>query len=171
MKKSSARTIYHGALRESGAGHLHPLNYCLGLARAAIKAGAVIYENSRVTEVDTGSRPFGQHAEWQGHGEVHGHRRQCLSRAHGEAALWPHHAGGAATSLPPNPWAKTAPRALIRDNEAVANTNFIVDYYPPLGDNRMLFGGRASYSTFEPPNLADLYAAAHDRGFPAAART
>ena len=24
--------IYHGGLRESGAGHFHPLNYCLGLA-------------------------------------------------------------------------------------------------------------------------------------------
>jgi gamma-glutamylputrescine oxidase len=52
------QTIYHGALRESEAGHLHPLNYCLGLARAAIKSGAVIYENSRVTEVNTGSNPW-----------------------------------------------------------------------------------------------------------------
>ena len=34
---------YHGALREGGAGHFHPLNYCLGLARAATEAGAVIH--------------------------------------------------------------------------------------------------------------------------------
>jgi gamma-glutamylputrescine oxidase len=35
----------------------------------------------------------------------------------------------------------------------VANTNFIVDYYRLTKDTRMLFGGRASYSTLEPPNL------------------
>ena len=29
-------TIYHGALREQHAGHFHPLNYCLGLAAAAL---------------------------------------------------------------------------------------------------------------------------------------
>jgi gamma-glutamylputrescine oxidase len=44
-------------------------------------------------------------------------------------------------------------RALIRDNEAVANTNFIVDYFRLTGDTRLLFGGRASYSTLTPPNL------------------
>ena len=51
-------SIYHGALRESYAGHFHPLNYCLGLAAAAIKAGAVVHEHSRVVEVDTSSAPW-----------------------------------------------------------------------------------------------------------------
>jgi gamma-glutamylputrescine oxidase len=44
-------------------------------------------------------------------------------------------------------------RALIRDGEAVATTNFIVDYFRLSKDTRMLFGGRASYSTLEPSNL------------------
>src|SRR5262249_22201649 len=47
-------TIYHGALREGGAGHFHPLNYCLGLAKAAIAAGAQIFENSAVLDVEQG---------------------------------------------------------------------------------------------------------------------
>ncbi len=51
------------------------------------------------------------------------------------------------------PLGENRARSLIRDNEAVANTNFIVDYFRLTGDNRMLFGGRASYSTLEPPNL------------------
>jgi gamma-glutamylputrescine oxidase len=45
-------------------------------------------------------------------------------------------------------------RSLIRDNEAVATTNFIVDYFRTTPDTRLLFGGRAAYSTLEPPNLA-----------------
>ena len=51
------------------------------------------------------------------------------------------------------PLGENRARALIRDNEAVANTNFIVDYFRLTRDTRMLFGGRASYSTLEPPNL------------------
>ena len=51
------------------------------------------------------------------------------------------------------PLGENRARALIRDGEAVANTNFIVDYFRLTSDTRMLFGGRASYSTLEPPNL------------------
>ena len=51
------------------------------------------------------------------------------------------------------PLGENRARALIRDDEAVANTNFIVDYFRLTGDTRLLFGGRASYSTLEPPNL------------------
>ena len=72
-------TIYQGALREGGAGHFHPLNYCLGLARAAEAAGAIIHENSprhrsqyRCHARDGAPRDCAR--------EVHGHRRQCLSR-------------------------------------------------------------------------------------------
>ena len=50
-------------LREGGAGHFHPLNYCLGLARAAIAAGASIYENSPVIDVDTGTAPWARTAD------------------------------------------------------------------------------------------------------------
>ena len=38
---------YHGGLLDRGAAHLHPLNYALGLARAAAAAGARIFEASR----------------------------------------------------------------------------------------------------------------------------
>ena len=51
------------------------------------------------------------------------------------------------------PLGENRARSLIRDGEAVANTNFIVDYFRMTGDTRLLFGGRASYSTLEPPNL------------------
>ncbi|MEL6284523.1 MAG: FAD-dependent oxidoreductase, partial [Pseudomonadota bacterium] len=45
---------YHGGLLWREAGHLHPLNYALGLARAASGAGAVLYERTRVTAVRPG---------------------------------------------------------------------------------------------------------------------
>lgn len=35
--------IYQGALFDSNSGHLHPLNYCLGLAKACLQSGVQIY--------------------------------------------------------------------------------------------------------------------------------
>ena len=53
------------------------------------------------------------------------------------------------------PLGENRAKSLIANNEAVANTNFIVDYFRRSSDHRMLFGGRASYSTMEPPSLAE----------------
>jgi gamma-glutamylputrescine oxidase len=44
-------------------------------------------------------------------------------------------------------------RSLIRDNEAVADTNWVLDYFRRTSDERLLFGGRAAYSKLEPLNL------------------
>jgi gamma-glutamylputrescine oxidase len=41
-------------------------------------------------------------------------------------------------------------RALIRNNAAVADMNWILDYFRVLGDTRLLFGGRVSYSGIDP---------------------
>jgi gamma-glutamylputrescine oxidase len=41
--------VYHGGLVDHGGGHLHPLNLALGMARAAMAAGAVIHERTRAT--------------------------------------------------------------------------------------------------------------------------
>src|SRR5438477_5612273 len=53
LEEKLGTDAYHGALREGGAGHFHPLNYCLGLARAALGGGVTIYENSPVISVET----------------------------------------------------------------------------------------------------------------------
>ena len=144
--------VYHGALREGGAGHLHALNYCLGLARAATAAGAVIHEHSTAIEVDTGRQPFARTAI--------GVVRATFMVIAGNAYLGrtvPQLYGKVmpVTSyiIATEPLGENRARALIRDGEAVADTNFIVDYFRLTKDTRMLFGGRASYTTREPSNL------------------
>ncbi|MCU0790972.1 MAG: FAD-binding oxidoreductase [Nitratireductor sp.] len=146
--------IYHGALREGGAGHFHPLNYCLGLARAAVAAGAVIHEKSRVLDVETGSNPWARTAG----GKVSAKYMVIAGNAYlGRTVpkLYGRVMPVSSYILATEPLGENRARALIRDNEAVANTNFIVDYYRLTRDTRMLFGGRASYSTLEPPNLGN----------------
>jgi gamma-glutamylputrescine oxidase len=145
--------IYHGALREGGAGHLHPLNYCLGLARAATQAGAVIYENSPAIEIDTGNAPWARTAQ----GKVKAKYMVIGGNAYlGRTvpSLYGRVMPVGSYIIATEPLGENRARALIRDGEAVANTNFIVDYYRITGDTRLLFGGRAAYSTLEPPSLA-----------------
>ena len=48
---------------------------------------------------------------------------------------------------------KSRADAFIRHRAAACDTNFVLDYYRPTADNRMLFGGRVSYSTATPINL------------------
>src|SRR5215475_4141231 len=52
LRELVASRAYVGGLLDRGGGHLHPLNYALGLARAARAAGAVLHENARVLAID-----------------------------------------------------------------------------------------------------------------------
>jgi gamma-glutamylputrescine oxidase len=154
LEQKLGTNIYHGALRESHAGHFHPLNYCLGLAAAAIKAGAVVHEHSRVVEVDTGPAPWARSEKGKVSAKFmiiggNAYLGQLVKPLEGK--VMPVGSYIIATE----PLGENRAKSLIANNEAVANTNFIVDYYRRSSDHRMLFGGRASYSTFEPPNLGE----------------
>ncbi len=157
--------IYHGALRESHAGHLHPLNYCLGLAEAAIKAGAVIHEQSPVIEVDTGSKPFARTVQ----GKVSAKFMVIGGNAYLGRLVKPLYGQVMPVGsyiIATEPLGEARAKQLIRDNEAVADTNFILDYYRRSADHRLLFGGRANYSTLAPSNLAAYMRPRMTRVFP-----
>ena len=47
---------YHGALLDPSGGHLNPLGYARGLARAALSAGATIRDGAKVTGLERASR-------------------------------------------------------------------------------------------------------------------
>ena len=152
LEEKLGSTAYHGALRESHAGHIHPLNYCLGLADAAIKAGATIYENSAAIEINTGTAPFAITAT----GRVDAKFMIIAGNAYLGKTVKPLYGRimpVASYIVATEPLGENRAKSLIKDNEAVANTNFIVDYYRRSADHRMLFGGRASYSTMDPANL------------------
>jgi gamma-glutamylputrescine oxidase len=152
LEERLGTTVYHGALREGGAGHFHPLNYCLGLAKAAIAAGAQIFEDSTVTGVEQGPTVTARTALGRVRAKFmiigcNAYIGRMMPELYGR--IMP------VTSyiVASEPLGENRARSLIRDDEAVANTNFIVDYFRLTKDTRLLFGGRASYSTLEPPNL------------------
>ena len=56
MREEVASTCYAGGRMDEGGGHLHPLRFVLGMAEAAVRAGARIFEGSRVERIRWGSR-------------------------------------------------------------------------------------------------------------------
>jgi gamma-glutamylputrescine oxidase len=62
-------------------------------------------------------------------------------------------------------------QSLIPTRSAVCDTNFVLDYFRPTADCRMLYGGRVSYSTATPVNLADSMQRRMARSFPQLAGT
>jgi gamma-glutamylputrescine oxidase len=165
LEEKIGTRVYHGALREGGAGHFHPLNYCLGLARAAEAAGATIHERSRAIEVGTGSSPMVRTANGSVRAKFvvigcNAYLGRLVPRLYGKVMP--------VTSyiISTEPLGEGRARSIIRDGEAVADTNFIVDYFRIAPDTRMLFGGRASYTTLEPADLAAYMRPRMTRIFP-----
>jgi gamma-glutamylputrescine oxidase len=142
---------YLAALEDNVAGHIHPLNYTLGLAKAAIAAGAKLFSKTRVTKVNPG-KTVGIHT-------AQGKVMASFLLLSGGAYLGDLMRPIAGYIMPVGTYIiATEPRAdvknLIPGNEAVADLNFVLDYFRRSGDDRMLFGGRVSYSTLPPPSLA-----------------
>jgi gamma-glutamylputrescine oxidase len=136
---------YCAGLYDPGSGHLHPLNYTLGLARAAESAGARIHESSAVKAIMHGDpvrivtdrgTVIADHAVLTRGGYVDGLRTRADWR------VMPVGTYVVATE----PLGEQRMRALMRENVAVADVNFVLDYFRPSADHRLLFGGRVSYS-------------------------
>lgn len=141
---------YHGGTLDMGGGHLHPLRYALGLARAARNAGVRIYENSKVTRID--HDPVTVHTETaqiSAKFAILG-CNGYLGALNGEVA---------ARVMPINNFIVATepldnPETLIRDNHAVADSKFVINYFRLSEDKRMLFGGGESYGYKFPRDIA-----------------
>jgi gamma-glutamylputrescine oxidase len=137
---------------EAGAGHLHPLNYCLGLARAAEAAGVRIFEGSAVEQLKRGATVRAVCAT----GSVTAKTVVLAGNAYLgglvpeiQSKVMPVGTYISATEV----LGENRARSLIPENIGVADCNFVLNYYRRSADHRMLFGGRVSYSTIMPPNL------------------
>jgi gamma-glutamylputrescine oxidase len=140
---------YVAGLYDAGAGHLHPLRYTLGVGRAAIAAGARVFEKSEVTGLTYGPTVTVKTAR----GSVRAKFvALCANVGHVDlsARLARKLIGVASYVVATRPLGEARAKALLRDNIAVADLNWIIDYYRLSADYRMLFGGRVSYSGLDP---------------------
>jgi gamma-glutamylputrescine oxidase len=157
---------YLGALVDPNSGHLHPLKYTQGLARAALGLGVRIFEQSKVTQLVRGDRPVFKAAK----GEVHCDFAVLAGNAyvHGIAPELDDKIMPVGTYIgATEPLGEARAKALISNDMAVADVNWALDYFRLSADHRLLFGGRASYSTLPPPNLSGTLRRRMTRVFPA----
>ncbi|WP_127088494.1 NAD(P)/FAD-dependent oxidoreductase [Aquabacter cavernae] len=135
---------YYGGTLDHGAGHLHPLNFTLGLARAALAQGVAIHEESRAVryedghgvQVDTadGGRVKAQFLLLCGNGLMDG-----LDRTVDEHVMAINNY--IAVTEPLGARAKE----IIANGAAVADSRFVVNYFRLTPDDRLLFGGGENY--------------------------
>ena len=141
----SASKQYHAGVYDRYSGHIHPLKYALALAKASASAGVKIFEHSHVTSIVRGERP--QISTMQGSVKC---RFVVLATnvfigdlaAKLDERIMP--VGGtvfATEQLDPD-----LANKLIRYRAAVCDSNFLLDYYRVTPDNRVLWGGRSTYS-------------------------
>jgi gamma-glutamylputrescine oxidase len=157
---------YLAGLIDSRSGHLHTLKYTLGVARAAEEAGAVIFENSAVLSYEDGAE-VRVHAT---HGTVRCANLVLCANAYIGAlapALSRRILGIGTYIIATEPLGKERAQALLPSNAAVADINWILDYFRRSSDHRVLFGGRVSYSSVQPPQLAEGMRKRMVRVFPA----
>ncbi|GLU32706.1 FAD-binding oxidoreductase [Trinickia caryophylli] len=145
---------YLGGLFDPDSGHLHPLNYTLGLARAACAAGVRIFEDSCVSSL---GRAGGWHLAATARGSVRASYLVLACNAYlGKLApalsrkIMPVGTYVVATE----PLGTARARALMPARAAVCDSRFVLDYFRPSADGRLLWGGKVSYSTLAPRNLA-----------------
>ena len=143
---------YRGAMFDAASGHLHPLAYAQGLARAAESLGVVIHEASPVLALARGPRPQLRTAS----GTVIANQVVIAGNAwlQGIAPELERRIMPVGTYIGASaPLGAARARDLIRNDMAVADVSWALDYFKLSADHRLLFGGRASYSALPPPNL------------------
>lgn len=143
--------FYAGQL-DGGSLHLHPLNFALGIATAAEKAGASIFQDSRVTSFSTGStcvaitREGSVRAKFMVVG-CNGYLERLNSTM--AAKIMPINNFLLATE----PLRPELAKSLIRDDVAVQDSKFVINYWKLSGDNRLLFGGGENYTKRFPTDM------------------
>lgn len=156
--------VYRGGILDHDAAHLHPLNFAIGLARAARDAGVRIFEETEVHHIEETSpavvrtdrgRVVADHVVLACNGYMGALNRKVAAR------VMPINNFIAATE----PLGDEAVKVLTRD-VAVADSYFVVNYFRLSADKRLLFGGGESYGYRFPSDIAGLVRKPMSRIFP-----
>ncbi len=148
---------FHAGVYDSKSGHLHPLKYCLGLAKAALAAGVNIFENSAVLKIERGEKPVVK----TGQGEIQCNYVVLASN------VYINEYGSLAPEIAPKimpvgtymiatePLDTERAGKLLHRRQAASDNNFVLDYFRLAADNSLLFGAGESYTGVTPRGLIE----------------
>lgn len=154
MRELVATREYVGGTLDGRGGHLHALNFALGIARAARSHGARLYERSEVTDIISAG------SGWQvrtAKGSVRSQRVVLAANGYLRGLS----ADVAAHVMPINnfiavtePLGDTAAALPVRNGFAVSDSRFVIYYFRMTPDRRLLFGGGENYTYSFPEDIA-----------------
>ncbi|PWW01353.1 gamma-glutamylputrescine oxidase [Hoeflea marina] len=143
---------YHGGTLDTGTGHINPLKYLVGLARAAALAGARLHESTPAQSIRSEG---GKVVVTTAQGTITAGRALIACNAY-IGGLEPVTAAhvmpigsfiGATAPLP-------ADSPVLPGGEAVDDSRFVVRYFRKSADGRLLFGGREAYTSDNPSDIS-----------------
>ena len=164
MPQWIASPRFHSGLHDPLSGHLHPLKYSLGLARGARQLGVKLFEDSAVTALEAATTVGGSVRVRTAGGSVRAAHVLLAGNVYlqGIAPMLESRIMPVGTYIIASKVLDASlAQSLIPSGSAVCDTNFVLDYFRVAShtdagcvEHRMLYGGRVSYSTSTPPNLA-----------------
>ena len=143
---------YHGGFVCYRDGHLHPLNLCIGEARAAHNLGVQIFEQSPVTGITHGKRPRVETANGYVEADsvvLAGNAYSQLEPKHLSNLIFP----AGSYIIATEPLADDVAKSINKKDVAVCDLNDVVDYFRLSADKRLLFGGACNYSGRDPKSI------------------
>ncbi len=146
---------YNGALIDRNAFHFHPLKYALGLADELKNHGVQLYVNSPALRIETSGITQLIHTE---NGLIRAKQVIICCGGYLQGLYKPLQRA----SLPVGTYVMVTEKLGERRNEAftcnhaIYDTRFAFDYYRPLVDGRIMWGGRVSSNPSEPRNIKEL---------------
>ncbi|WP_422372710.1 NAD(P)/FAD-dependent oxidoreductase [Hoeflea sp.] len=145
-------TRYFGGCRDAGTGHINPLKYVVGLAKAAARAGARLHENTRARAIENSG---GKVTVKTDQGDIVAGQALIACNAFIEglepvtsAHVMPIRSFIGATV----PLGHNSP--VIPGGESVDDSRFVVRYFRKSADGRLLFGGREAYTSDNPTDIS-----------------
>jgi len=146
---------FHGTFVCFRDGHLHPLNLCIGEARAAHELGVRIFEQSPVTGIDHGERPRVRTTDGYVDADavvLAGNAYSQFEPKHLANLVFP----AGSYIIGTEPLSDDLAQEINARDVAVCDLNEVVDYYRLSADKRLLYGGACNYSGRDPASIKDF---------------
>lgn len=143
---------YVGGILDEGNGHFHPLKMAIGEAKAAHSLGVSMFENSPVVNITGGDEPCVTTAKGRVKAKqviVAGNCYLEKTAPQLEKKIMPAGTYVIATE----PLGEARAKSLLPKGQAVCDMRHILDYFRITSDNRLLFGGKTTYSGKDPKDI------------------
>jgi len=144
--------LYIAGLVNGANGHLHPLNLCIGEARAAERNGAQIFEQTRVSRIIHGPSPRVETER----GNVRASKVVLAGNAYlgkTEPSIYGAVIPAGSYIIATEPLGAELAAELLPKDMACCDQKVGLDYFRLSADRRMLFGGLCNYSGRVPKSI------------------